>query len=156
MRKLWLWGGLLTLGLVVCAFGIGTEGRSPHERPDWWKTYENAAPIEVAPEVKPPSGAPPAVIEEAATRSSGTGVPDQLVIAPDGATGTQGIPKAIDGVQVIQTASRDLKQGSAPFWRPLALFAGFFLLGGGAVFGVIRWLSAQVPEPPRPTRRRRY
>ncbi|MER3402948.1 MAG: hypothetical protein C4336_02620 [Armatimonadota bacterium] len=156
MIKYWLWGGIAVLGFISPAWSIGTEGRSPHERPDWWKQYENVPPVQVAPEVVAPQGSVPNVIEESATRTTGASVPDQLVIQPEGASGSYGIPKSIDGVQVVRTATRDLERSTAPFWRSLALFGGFFLLGGGAVFGLIRWLSAQVPEPPRPTRRRRY
>lgn len=156
MVKHYLWGGIVLLGLMSQAYAIGTEGRSPHERPEWWKQYENAPPVEISPEVVAPKGDVPAIIQESATHTEGTGVPNQLVIRPEGTAGSRGIPKSIDGVQVIESATRELNTSTSSFWRPVMLFLGFFVLGGGAVFGLIRWLSAQVPESPKPTRRRRY
>lgn len=156
MIKHYLWGGIVLLGLMSQACAIGTEARGPNERPDWWKQYENVPPTEISPEVVAPKGDVPTVIHESATRTEGTGVPNQLVIRPESTAGSQGIPKSIDGVQVIESATHDLDRSASPFWRPFVLFLGFFLLGGGAAFGLIRWLSAQVPASPRPTRRRRY
>lgn len=149
--------GLLSVWMVVLSWGIATEGRAPHERPEWWKPYENAPAIEVRPEVVAPRGDTPAVIEEAVTRSAPAGVPETLTVQPGGAVpSTSGIPSAIDGAQVIQEASRELNAGRRSFWHGFALFGAFLLLGGGAVFGVLRWLSNQLPEPPKPTRPRRF
>ncbi len=146
---------VLILGLISPIWGIGTEGRSPHERPDWWKEYDNAKPIEVAPEVVPPKGEVPLVVEEAVTRYDPT-LPDPSTYQPEGMHGTVGLPKAIEGEQVIKEASADLGRKPAPFWRPFVLFGSFFAVGLLAVLGVIRWLSSHLPEPPRPTRRRRF
>jgi hypothetical protein len=145
----------VSLGLLVLSWGIATEGRSPNERPDWWKPYENAPAIEVSPEVIAPKGDIPSVVEEAVTRNAPGGVPETLVVGSDGAMqGTTQLAPAIDGQQVLQEAARN-PNGKPPFWRGFALFGAFLLLGGGAVFGVLRWLSNQLPEPPKPTRRRR-
>ncbi len=152
----WILGILCATSLAL-SWGIATEGRSPNERPDWWKQYDNAPAIQVSPEVIAPKGDTPSVIEEAVTRNAPAGVPETLVIGSEGAKqGTTGISPAIDGTQVIQEASRDLNQSGRSLWRGFALFGAFLLLGGGAVLGVIRWLSNQLPEPPKPTRRRRF
>ncbi len=149
--------GILCMGLLSLSWGIATEGRSPNERPDWWKNYENAPALQVAPEVEQPKGDTPSRIEEAVTRSAPAGVPENLVIGSEGAQqGSSELAPAINGEQVIQEASRDLGGDTSPFWRGFALFGAFLLLGGGAVFGVLRWLSNQLPEPPKPTRRRRF
>jgi hypothetical protein len=143
------------MSLIALSWGIATEGRSPHERPDWWKPYENAPAIEVRPEVVAPKGDIPSVAEEAVTRSAPGGVPETLVVGSGGAMqGTTQLAPAIDSQQVLQEAARD-PDGKRPIWRGFALFGAFLLLGGGAVFGVLRWLSNQLPEPPKPTRRRR-
>ncbi|GBC93510.1 hypothetical protein HRbin15_02001 [bacterium HR15] len=147
--------GIVLLGLLTMGWGIISEGRSPNERPDWWKQYENAKPIQPTPSVEPPQGGVPAVTEEAVTRNAAAGVPDTLVIQPQSGVVASPLPKPIDSAQVMEQATRDLEHQHAPFWRPFALFGGFLLLGGGAVFGLLQWLSRQVPEPPRP-RRRRY
>ncbi len=34
--------GILCIALLSLSWSIGTEGRSPNERPDWWKEYQNA------------------------------------------------------------------------------------------------------------------
>jgi len=141
-------------GLLTNGWGIVSEGRSPNERPDWWKPYENAAPIQPAPSVEPPRGSVPVTVEEAVTRSAPAGVPATLVIQPQSG-GTAPLPKTIDGMQVMEQATRDIECRRSAFWRPFALFGSFLLLGGGVVFGILRWLSQQVPEPPRP-RRLRY
>ncbi len=143
--------------MTVSSWGIGTEGKSLHERPDWWKQYDGAPPIEVRPEVIPPQGDTPSVVQEAVTRNPNQGVPETLVVQPEGTSGTVGIPKAIDSEQVLQSANETLhQQGRGGFLRGIALFVGFLLFGGGAVFGLIRWWSAQVPEPPKPSRRTRF
>ena len=150
-----IWG-ILSVGLLALSWGIGTEGRSPNERPDWWKPYENAPAIEVSPEVIAPKGDIPSVAEEAVTRNAPGGVPENLVIGSDGAMqGNTQLAPAIDSQQVLQEAARN-PDGGRPLWRGFALFGAFLLLGGGAVFGVLRWLSNQLPEPPKPTRRRRF
>ncbi len=146
---------LALLCLWLNGWGIISEGRSPNERPDWWKQYENAKPIQPQPTVEPPRGSVPTVVEESVTRSAPASVPDTLVIQPQSGEATTHLPKTIDGAQVMDQATRDLERQRAAFWRPFALFGGFLLLGGGAVFGILRWLSQQVPEPPR-ARRRRY
>lgn len=149
--------GMLCIALLSLSWSIGTEGRSPNERPDWWKAYENAPAIQASPEVIAPKGDTPSVVEEAVTRSAPGGVPETLVVGSDGAMqGTTGIAPAIDGAQVIQEASRNPNGSRNSLWRGFALFGAFLLLGGGAVFGAIRWLSNQLPEPPNPTRRRRF
>ncbi len=149
--------GILCAASIALSWGIATEGRSPNERPDWWKQYDNAPAIQASPEVIAPKGDTPSVTEEAVTRNAPAGVPETLVIGSEGAKqGTTGISPAIDGAQVIQEASHDLNQGKHSLWRGFALLGAFLLLGGGAVFGVIRWLSNQLPEPPKPTRRRRF
>ncbi|MCS7300713.1 MAG: hypothetical protein NZ556_04070 [Fimbriimonadales bacterium] len=155
MRTLIL--GFVSATLIALSWSIGTEGRSPNERPDWWKPYENAPAIQVAPEVVAPKGDIPSRTEEAVTRSAPAGVPENLVIGAEGAqhSSTELAP-AIDGAQVIQEASRDLGGGKPAFWRGAVLFGLFLLLGGGLVLGAIRWLSNQLPEPPHPTRRRRF
>lgn len=148
--------GILSAGLLALSWGIGTEGRSANERPEWWKEYENAPALEVSPEVIAPKGDIPSVAEEAVTRNAPSSVPENLVIGSDGAMqGTTVLSPAIDSEQVLQEAARNPKV-SAPLWRGFALFGAFLLLGGGAVFGVLRWLSNQLPEPPKPTRRRRF
>lgn len=148
--------GILSLGLLALSWGIGTEGRSANERPEWWKEYENAPALEVSPEVIAPKGDIPSVVEEAVTRNALSSVPENLVIGSDGAMqGTTQLAPAIDSEQVLQEAARNPK-GGTPIWRGFALFGAFLLLGGGAVFGVLRWLSNQLPEPPKPTRRRRF
>ncbi len=154
MKIFWMY--LWVLVLTVPMWAIGTEGRSPDERPDWWKPYEGATPIQVSPDVVPPKGEVPAVVEEAVTRNAERGVPETLVVSPEGASGTVGLPKAIDGEQVMQSATEDANRRSGGILRGFALFAGFLLFGGGAVFGLIRWWSAQVPEPPKPSRRARF
>lgn len=147
---------VLSMGALMFGWGIATEGRSPNERPDWWKPYENAPAIEVSPDVIAPKGDIPSVVEESVTRNAPAGVPETLVVGSDGAAqGAQGLPTAIDGNQVLQEAARN-PDGKRPIWRGFALFGAFLLLGGGAVFGVLRWLSNQLPEPPKPTRRRRF
>ncbi|MFN7018945.1 MAG: hypothetical protein ACK4RG_06680 [Fimbriimonadales bacterium] len=149
--------GILCTAILALSWGIATEGRSPNERPEWWKEYQNAPAIEVSPEVVAPKGDTPSVVEEAVTRSAPTGVPEMLVIGSEGAKqGTTSLSPAIDGAQVIQAASRELDQGDRPLWRGFALLGAFLLLGGGAMFGIVRWLSSQLPEPPKPTRRRRF
>ncbi|MCX7925593.1 MAG: hypothetical protein N2554_07270 [Fimbriimonadales bacterium] len=149
--------GILCLVSLALSWGIATEGRSPNERPDWWKQYDNAPAIQASPQVIAPKGNIPNVVEEAVTRNAPAGVPETLVVGSEGAKqGTTGIAPAIDGAQVIQEASRDLNAGKRSIWHGFALFGAFLLLGGGAVFGVIRWLSNQLPEPPKPTRRRRF
>jgi hypothetical protein len=148
-------GGILSVGILALSWGIGTEGRSPNERPDWWKPYENAPAIEVSPEVVAPKGDIPRVAEEAVTRNAPGGVPENLVVGSDGAMqGTTQLAPAIDSQQVLQEAAR-APDGKPSVWRGFALFGAFLVLGGGAVFGVLRWLSNQLPEPPKPTRRRR-
>jgi len=145
----------VSIGVLALSWGIGTEGRSPNERPDWWKPYENAPAIEVSPEVVAPKGDIPSVAEEAVTRNAPGGVPENLVIGSDGAMqGNTQLAPAIDSQQVLQEAARD-PDGKPSVWRGFALFGAFLVLGGGAVFGVLRWLSNQLPEPPKPTRRRR-
>jgi hypothetical protein len=145
----------VSIGVLGLSWGIGTEGRSPNERPDWWKPYENAPAIEVSPEVIAPKGDIPSVAEEAVTRNAPGGVPENLVIGSDGAMqGNTPLAPAIDSQQVLQEAARD-PDGKPSVWRGFALFGAFLVLGGGAVFGALRWLSNQLPEPPKPTRRRR-
>ena len=147
---------LIGLGLFAGGWGIISEGRSPNERPDWWKQYEDAAPIQPTPRVEKPVGHVPLEIEEAATRSAPAGVPETLVIQPQsGSAPASSLPRTIDGAQVMEQATRDIERRRTALWRPFVLFGGFLLLGGGAVFGLLRWLSQQVPEPPR-TRRQRY
>jgi len=147
---------LIGLGLLAGGWGIISEGRSPNERPDWWKQYENAAPIQPAPRVEKPVGDVPLQLEEAVTRSAPAGVPETLVIQPQsGGAPVSGLPRTLDGAQVMEQATREIERERVAFWRPFALFGGFLLLGVGAVFGLLRWLSQQVPEPPR-TRRRPY
>ena len=51
----------VSIGVLALSWGIGTEGRSPNERPDWWKPYENAPAIEVSPEVIAPRATSPAL-----------------------------------------------------------------------------------------------
>jgi hypothetical protein len=93
---------ILSVGLLVLSWGIATEGRSPNERPDWWKPYENAPAIEVSPEVIAPKGDIPSVAEEAVTRNAPGGVPETLVIGSDGAKqGTTQLAPAIDSQQVL-------------------------------------------------------
>jgi hypothetical protein len=147
---------ILMLGLCLWlnGWGIISEGRRADERPDWWKAYENAPPIQPTPNAIPPQGDVPAVVEEAATRSAPAGVPETLVIQPQSGEPSARLPKAIDGTQVMEQATRDLDRRHSAFWRPFALFGSFLLLGGGAVFGILRWLSQQVPPPPRSSRRR--
>lgn len=148
--------GLLSAGLFALSWGIGTEGRSANERPEWWKEYENAPALEVDPAVIAPKGDIPSIAEEAVTRNAPGGVPENLVIGSDGARqGTTQLAPAIHHEQVLQEAARNPK-GGTPIWRGFALFGAFLLLGGGAVFGVLRWLSNQLPEPPKPTRQRRF
>ncbi|MEN3001808.1 MAG: hypothetical protein ABDI19_08210 [Armatimonadota bacterium] len=146
---------MATLCLWLNGWGIISEGRKPHERPDWWKPYENAAPIQPAPQVVPPQGGVPTVVEEAVTRSAPAGVPETLVVQPQSGGAASRLPTTIDGMQVMEQATREIEHQRRALWQPFALFGGFLLLGGGAVFGLLRWLSQQVPEPPR-TRRRRY
>jgi len=154
--RIWA-SSILSAAILALSWGIGTEGRSPNERPDWWKQYDNAPAIQASPEVIAPKGDTPSVVEESVTRNAPAGVPETLVIGSEGAKqGTTGIAPAIDGAQVIQEASRDLNGSGRSLWRGFALFGAFLLLGGGAVFGAIRWLSNQLPEPPKPTRRRRF
>ncbi|MCS7066326.1 MAG: hypothetical protein NZL85_08650 [Fimbriimonadales bacterium] len=156
MRRYLTGVSLITaLCLWLNGWGIISEGRSPNERPDWWKQYENAKPIQPSPKVEAPQGSVPTVVEEAATRSAPAGVPDTLVVQPQSGGAASRLPQMIDSAQVMEQATRDIERKRSTFWRPFALFGGFLLLGGGAVFGILRWLSQQVPEPPR-TRRRRY
>jgi hypothetical protein len=145
---------LMVLGLFVGSWGIISEGRSPNERPDWWKPYEHAAPLQPTPHVEKPVGHVPLEVDEAVTRRESAGVPETLVIQPQsGSASVSGLPRTIDGAQVMEQATRDIERQRTAFWRPIALFGGFLLLSGGAVFGLLRWLSQQVPEPPRPRRR---
>ncbi len=148
-------GTIAIASLWLFGWSIVSEHRSPNERPEWWKPYENAAPIQPSPTVVVPQGDVPTVVEEAVTRSAPAGVPDTLVIQPQSGVATVSLPRAIDGEQVMQQANRDIERQRVAFWRPFALFGGFLLLGGGAVFGLLRWWSQQVPAPP-PVRRRRY
>ncbi len=151
----WIASFVLCVGLNSSLWSIATEGRLPNERPDWWKEYDNANPIQVAPQVAPPTGEVPLVVEEAVTRYDPT-TPDASTYKPEGAQGTLGLPKAIDSDQVIREASTDLERRPTPIWRPFALFGVFLLVGMLTVLGAIRWFSSQLPEPPRPTRRRRF
>jgi hypothetical protein len=106
--------------------------------------------------VEKPVGHVPLEVDEAVTRRESAGVPETLVIQPQsGSAPTGSLPRTIDGAQVMEQATRDIERERTAFWRPFALFGGFLLLGGGAVFGLLRWLSQQVSEPPR-TRRRPY
>ncbi len=154
-RKYVAEASLLAL-LLLCTNGwsIISEGRDINERPDWWKSYENAKPIQPLPSVQPPQGSTPPIIEEAVTRSAPAGVPETLVIQPQSGGATVRPPRMIDGEQVMAQAQRDVERKRSAFWRPFVLFGGFLLLGGGAVFGLLRWLSQHAPEPPRPYRRR--
>lgn len=120
---------LLCAGAIMQGWSIATEGRSPNERPDWWKPYENAPALEVSPDVIAPKGHIPSVAEEAVTRNAPAGVPETLVVGSDGAAqGAQGLPAAIDGNQVLQEAARN-PDGKRPIWRGFALFGAFLLLG---------------------------
>ncbi len=150
---------------VVCiaiwstGWAIATEGRNPNERPSWWKEYENAPAIEVSPQAVAPKGDVPSVVDEAVTRYAPSGVPQHLVITPSTAaqhgTAAQNLP-TIDSTQVLREAERQPASGAQLLGRGVAILAVFLLIGGSAAFGIVRWLSQQLPEPPQPSRRRRF
>ncbi|GIV07481.1 MAG: hypothetical protein KatS3mg017_0683 [Fimbriimonadales bacterium] len=115
--------GILCMALLSLSWGIGTEGRSPNERPDWWKEYENAPAIQASPEVVAPKGDTPSVVEEAVTRNAPGSVPETLVVGSDGAMqGSTSVAPAIDGVQVLQEASHNPNGSRNSLWRGFALF----------------------------------
>ncbi|MDW8106045.1 MAG: hypothetical protein RMK45_01055 [Armatimonadota bacterium] len=140
---------------VALSWGIATEGRRPDERPEWWKAYENAPPLQVNPQVVPPKGDVPSVVEEAVTRNAPAGVPEHLVITPsDLPQGAASAVPTIDTAQVAREAARTAESTTRAWGRSWMLLGVFLLLGGGATFGVIRWLTNRLPEPPQPSRRR--
>lgn len=152
MKKVRLCVSVVCMVLAIpLSWGIATEGRRPDERPEWWKAYENAPPLQVSPQVVPPKGDVPSVIEEAVTRNAPTGVPEHLVITPSDLPpdATSAAP-VINTAQVAQEAARTTE---APRWeRRWMLLGAFLLLGGGVAFGIMRWIANRLPEPPQPSR----